>query len=428
MGKIAIVGFGQAGYCAVKAMRYAGYDGEIHVFEKDLCGPANPMLTTYFAGGRLMNRDDMYPYGKTEEIVTSLTITFRGGCCVERLFPATNELLLSNGEKERFDKILIATGAKAIYPRLKGVPGEHAFVMRTVEDAQRIKDYLAAKKIKSALVIGASMVGIKVAELLWNKGIPTTVADAAEHLFPLAALENVAGEIERRVSNRGISFLGKSIADEITPDGVLFSNGRHVRADLICFCIGTRSNIELVANTDILDGVSVKTNRGIVVDNYMQTNCQGIYAAGDCCEGTNLQTGETMIIGLWANACSQGETAGLNMAGVKTQYPGNVLHNITHFLDMDFVGIGDNRLKGDTVTLGSLSAGPYLEAVMAQGKMLCVNMLDLYPISGIVKSQFMKQFTGDTTGFTPEQKGMLLAHQVSAEFIKIIEGGVVHDA
>lgn len=424
MEKIAVIGFGQAGYCAVKAMRNAGHAGEINVFESGLCAPANPMLTTYYAAGKL-DRTDVYPYGKIEDIVSALGITFRSGCHVDQLLTATNELLLSDGQKERFDKILISTGAKAIYPRLKGIPHERVFVMRTMEDAQSIRDYIAKNEMKSALVIGASMVGIKVAELLLNKGLRTTIADAAGYLFPLSAFDNVAQEIQCRARNKGISFLWNSIAEEITPKGVYFANGTHVQADIICFCIGTSSNIELVANTDILDGLTVKTKRGIVVDSRMQTNCEGIYAAGDCCEGTNLQTGKTMIIGLWANACYQGETAGLNMAGVKAEYPGNILHNITHFMDMDFIGIGDNSLKGTPVTFGKLGGGPYFQAVMAQGKMQCVNMLDLYSISGIVKSQFMKQFTGDSTGFTPVQRGTLLANQVPAEIIEIIEGSAV---
>lgn len=87
----------------------------------------------------------------------------------------------------------------------------------------------------------------------------------------------------------------------------------------------------MTVQTDGKSDEKIRVNRGIVVDERMQTSMPGIYCAGDCSEGTSLQTGSTQIIGIWDNAARQGETAGANMAGVPTYYKGNILHNITLF-------------------------------------------------------------------------------------------------
>ena len=81
----------------------------------------------------------------------------------------------------------------------------------------------------------------------------------------------------------------------------------------------------------------------------METSVKGIYAAGDCAEGKNLQTGQPQLIGLWANAACQGRCAGSNMAGMQAEYEGNIIHNITHFMDMDFVSLGDRGTAGEQV-------------------------------------------------------------------------------
>ena len=122
-------------------------------------------------------------------------------------------------------------------------------------------------------------------------------------------------------------------------------------------------------------------DRGIVVDERMHTSAPDIFAAGDCCQGNNMQSGQTQIIGLWANAGVQGRVAGRNMAGAADETDGNILHNITHFLDMDFIGLGDNRLTGDTYTYTSRNKGFYLQDVYKrQGFQPCPGTVNSHPV------------------------------------------------
>ena len=143
------------------------------------------------------------------------------------------------------------------------------------------------------------------------------------------------------------------------------------------------------ANTALACQAGAEVNRGILVNEKMETTVPGIYAAGDCTEGCNIQSGQNMNIGLWANAAYQGRTAGANMAGITTEFKGNILHNITHFFHMDFIGFGDNRITGETVTYTNEEKGLYIQAVLKDGKVAGINILGSYRISGILKNHIL---------------------------------------
>ena len=469
MRTYAIVGFGTAGYHALKAIRRLDAGGTVDVYTNTGLAPYNPMLTTYYAGGKLSYRE-MFPFGSLEEI--QKTCSFRCICDTVKSVAAGRTVETENGEVRTYDKILIATGASAFAPAIPGLEPERRFFMRTDEDALRLSRALEDQRVKSAVVVGASMVGIKVAELLAKRGIRTVLADLASCMFPLAAYEDVAAEIGRRVEQKGVSLrFGRTIerveleageaekrpdaasgdAGERRPDAgcgdageqrpgtgcgrvpepesasprrprqiAVMTDGERLEADLVVLCIGTRANIGLV------DG-GIETNRAILVNERMETSAEGIYAAGDCCAGTNIQSGERQIIGLWANANHQGTVAGINMAGGNARFEGNILHNITHFMDMDFIGFGDNRIQGETLVFGSLKQGLYLKAVCRDGRIAGVNILDSYPVSGMIKNYMLRLFQEPESRLPPFQIGMLVKAGLTEEFIERLEAAVHGD-
>ncbi|WP_276852198.1 NAD(P)/FAD-dependent oxidoreductase [Enterocloster lavalensis] len=469
MRTYAIVGFGTAGYHALKAIRRLDAGGTVDVYTNTGLAPYNPMLTTYYAGGKLSYRE-MFPFGSLEEI--QKTCSFRCICDTVKSVAAGRTVETENGEVRTYDKILIATGASAFAPAIPGLEPERRFFMRTDEDALRLSRALEDKRVKSTVVVGASMVGIKVAELFAKRGIRTVLADLASCMFPLAAYEDVAAEIGRRVEQKGVSLrFGRTIERveleageaEQRPDAAcgdageqrpgagcgdageqrlgagcgrvpepesasprrprqiaVMTDGERLEADLVVLCIGTRANIGLA------DG-GIETNRAILVNERMETSAEGIYAAGDCCAGTNIQSGERQIIGLWANANHQGTVAGINMAGGNARFEGNILHNITHFMDMDFIGFGDNRIQGETLVFGSLKQGLYLKAVCRDGRIAGVNILDSYPVSGMIKNYMLRLFQEPESRFPPFQIGMLVKAGLTEEFIERLEAAVHGD-
>ena len=287
-------------------------------------------------------------------------------------------------------------------------------------DARRLRQRLEAGDVRSVTVIGASMVGIKIVELCREAGIACTLADLAERVFPLAALPDVSAEIQRRLAQPGVALrFGAAVtraeesARQVT---TWFAQGEAVTSDLLVLCIGTR------ARTELARAAGLEVDRGIVVDDSMQTSAPGIYAAGDCCQGREIMSGGHQIIGLWANAAYQGQTAGHCMAGDPVIFSGNILHNITHFMGMDFVGFGDVRTQGEVHRVGRPTDRRYIEAVVADGELRCVNLLDSYHISGVVKNYLMNRFTGNRAPLPTALRGLLAREGFTDEFLSLFEG------
>lgn len=425
MEHFAIIGFGCAGYHGLRAIREAGSPAQVDVYSETAVPPYNPMLTTYYTAGRLPY-EGLFPFGSLPEIAGEYRADLHTGVRVTKV-DAKERTVSAGGETRSYDKILIATGAAAFVPgSFAGLRG--AFCMRTVEDAVRLREAIEKREYKNAVIVGASMVGIKVAELLHNRGCQVTLADMAPHIFALAAYPEVSEMIEARLEKLGIrTAFGQAITgaeEELDEKGevknttVRLADGSELKTDLLVLNIGTR------AATGILDPAQVELDRGILVDERMETSAPGLYAAGDCCQGREMQSDARMIIGLWANAATQGRVAGRNMAGIPAETDGNILHNITHFLDMDFIGLGDNRLTGEVRTYQSPDKGFYIQAVIRDGKAVGFNILDNYGVSGILKAHLIKLLRGQRCPFSPEQGGQLIRYGLEESFIEALEARI----
>lgn len=420
MKRYAIVGFGCAGYHALSALRQSDANAEIHVFSDLDQPPANPMLTTYYAAGRLPY-DALFPFGDLSTISRRLSPTFHMGEPVTALDAGNRTLTWGDGAEMQFDAILLATGAMPVVPPLGITVGRRVLCMRTVADAKLLRERLDQGDIHTVTVIGASMVGIKIVELCQEAGITCTLADLADRIFPLAAFPDVSQEIQRRLAEKGVALrFGAALSHvEETDRQVIsyFSEGEPLPSDLLVLCIGTRARVELAK------AAGLTVNRGIVVNDSMETSAPGIYAAGDCCEGREIMSGGHQIIGLWANAAYQGQAAGHCMAGDPLIFSGNILHNITHFMGMDFVGLGDIRAQGDIYTVGKPTDSRYIEAVVSDGELRCVNLLDSYRISGVVKNYIMNRFCGNHAPLPTALRGMLAREGFTDQFLTLFEGG-----
>ena len=385
-----IVGNGCAGAECIKALRQSGYRGEIHLLTDSRWPISNPMLTTYYVAGKI-GFEGLFPYGAGQEFYLKHGVDLYPESVVVALDAKQKMVRAKSGLEIRYDQCLVATGATPVLPLIEGIGSDRVYTLRTVEDAIRLKEAMT-RAPKKVLVIGASMVGIKVMELFYKAGVEVCLADLAEHIFPLSAHPECARIVEERLEQRGIHLrFGAGIEKvEETSRGVraYFKGGTESEeADLLVMCIGVK------ANTGFIDRKQVAIDRGILVDEHMRTSIPGLYAAGDVAQGKNLLSGESEMIGLWSNARSQGRTAGRNMAGENESFRGNIPHNITHFMGMDFVGIGtvndhdrmEKKYDGKT----------YLLLFWKDGLLAGANFLDNYTGSGVVKNALMKGLRHD---------------------------------
>jgi 3-phenylpropionate/trans-cinnamate dioxygenase ferredoxin reductase subunit len=366
-----IVGNGCAGTECFKALRESGYNEKIYLFTDSKWPVANPMLTTYYVAGKI-GFEGLFPYGASQEFYLKYGVDVYVESPVAALDAEQKVVYAKSGLELKYDECLIATGATPVLPPIEGIGSDRIYTMRTVGDAVRLKE---------------AMVGIKVMELFYKAGVEVCLADLSQHIFPQAAHPECARIVEERLEQKGIKLrFGAGIEKvEETNRGVrAYFNGstESEDADLLVMCIGVK------ANTGFIDRKQVAIDRGILVDEHMRTRMPGLYAAGDVAQGKNLLSGESEMIGLWSNARYQGRTAGRNMAGKNEFFPGNIPYNITHFMGMDFVGIGnvndhdrmDKKYDGKT----------YIQLFWKDGLLAGANFLDSYTESGVIKNMLIK--------------------------------------
>lgn len=421
MKKIAIIGFGGAGYSAAREIRRLDPRAVIDVYSDTDTGPYNPMLTTYYVKDSLPY-EGMFPFGTLEEIAGTLDLNMKCRTPVTGLVPGERKIILSDGRQEIYDEILISTGASAVMPPVPGITLPGVFKMRTMEDAVDFKRKLDSGKVRGCVVIGASWVGIKVVEDLRARNIACTLVDGAPWMFYTAAFEETARRVRADLEQKGVAVsCGQMLsAIEREEDGrltaVMESKSRFT-ADLIAVCVGVRANTGFVRDSGLAMG------RAIVVDSRMRTNYDGIYAAGDCCEAIDTQSGKTRNIGVWFNAVRQGRTAGANMAGVPMEFDANVLVNLAHYLDYDFISIGDISACGpEDLVYEYEDETYYIRGTKNKGRIRCINVINSSDSNGLLKSIFTKSLKSPEAGLDVQSICYLMDKGFPAGFIEFLGG------
>lgn len=314
---VSIIGYGTAGVNAIIALRNAGYAGAIRVFSDTDTLPYSPILTSYYAGGE-KTYDECFPW--SEEELADLEVEVLAGSPVIDL-DVQNHVISTAEGSFTYSKCVIATGS---FPSAAGFPagrGYEPLMLRTMEDAERLKRTLEDESCNRVLVSGASMVALKILEACLNRGKKTTLVGMMPHVLDFNALPEAAVRFERGLERLGVELrLGQTIAevDRVAREGasggrdwqlkVRFANGEVEYFDEIAVSHGMRSNLGFIK-----PGV-LEIDRGLIVDEYMRTSDKDVYAAGDVAQGTELVSGEKRIVGIWKNAALQGACAGTAIA------------------------------------------------------------------------------------------------------------------
>ncbi len=247
------------------------------------------------------------------------------------------EVRLSSGRLV-YDRLLIATGSGPIMPDLPGLAGSGVFPLRTMEDALGIKSFARGKRI--AVVMGGGFVGTKAAIALRNLGMEVTMIEKLGQVLPQRLDERASKIVSDLIKAAGINIiLNDSIAEIIRSSGavksVRLSSGAALEADIIVIGVGTRPNVEAFRDSGI------RINKGILINELLQTSVADIYAAGDVVEYEDLISGVPSVSALWTNAEEMGRFAGKNMAGGKIKYRGFLsVMNSTDILGVPVISVG----------------------------------------------------------------------------------------
>ena len=346
MAKYAIVGASAAGIAAVEAIRKVDQTGAIVVITEEACAHySRPMISDLVSGKADVQKMNC----KTDDFWKINNAETRIGKKAVSLNLTEKTVNLEDGEKIVYEKLLLATGGKPFVPKMDGQEKDGVFTFTNLSDAQRLADKIDNIHAKSAVVIGAGLIGISVTEALVKRGLKVTVVELQESILSLLLDVKSSDIVEVIIRKAGVDFatgqtvqkiVGKPENDDAV-GGVILTKGEKVICDLVIVAIG------VVPRTELVTGTAVKINRGIVVDNMMQTNVPDVYASGDVAEAYDFIMNQNRLLPLWPLAVLEGQVAGYNMAGKKTTYMGGTNMSSLKYFGTPIVSIGLANPKED---------------------------------------------------------------------------------
>jgi len=258
---------------------------------------------------------------------------------VKEIDPAKKTVLRDDGASIPFDKLILATGSRAV---TLGELKKGIFKLKTLQDADEILKHGG----KKAVVIGAGPIGIEVGIALFQRGYRVSILEMMDHVLPLGLDNMGASKVKAILEERGIEVFSSERSESILGTEQvkgLVTNRREIECDTLVWAVGMRPNVELAAKS----GIQVGDKGGIHVNSRMETSIPDIYACGDCVESNDILTGEPYPNLFWHNAKRQGVVVARNCAGFPTDYPGS--HNL---LNVDVFG---NHVAGFGFTEAALN-------------------------------------------------------------------------
>ena len=359
--KIVIVGGGAAGFAAAEMLRREQFAGEIVMLSQETDGPVDrPNLSKDYLAGSA--QADWIPL-RSEDFYRDLKIDLRVGVEVDTIDVAGRAVVLKDGARLAYDRLLLATGAEPNRLPVPGADRPNVHVLRTLSDSNAIISN--AKDARRAVVIGASFIGLEAAASLRARDIEVHVV-GPEKIPMERVLGPEMGQCVRSLhEEHGVIFHLEEGVSAIDERGVVLKSGELIAADLVVSGIGVRPRLALAEKA----GLAI--DRGVVVDRHLQTSAPGIYAAGDIARWPDPHSGENIRVEHWVVAERQGQVAARNMLGAHEAFDAVPFFWSQHY-DIPINYVGHAEKWDEIVVHGEIMAHDCLLEYRLNGKTLAV--------------------------------------------------------
>jgi len=347
--KILIVGGVAGGATAAARLRRLDEQAEIIIFERgEYISFANCGLP-YYIGGQIEEKSSLTlqtPQSFNARFDVDVR-TFSEMIAINKANKTVEVKNIKTGEifTESYDKLVLSPGAVPIVPKIDGIDSDKVFTLRNIPDTYRIKDYIDQKGPKKAVIVGGGYIGIEMAESLSDAGLDVTVVELTGHVIASIDFE-MACDVHNHLRQKGVTLIlndgVKAIAETGTGLNVTLGKGE-ILCDMVILSVGVRPESNLAKSADL----TLNPRGAIVVNEYMQTSDENIYAVGDAVETTDTVTGEKGYVPLAGPANKQGRIAADNICGIKSKYKGTQGSGILKCFDLTVActGITEARAK-----------------------------------------------------------------------------------
>lgn len=332
--KYVIIGNSAAAVGCVEGIRKHDKKGSITIISDEKHHVYSRPLISYYLAGKVKPENMVY---RKADFYDKNEVKLLLGKRAAAIDPEAKTVTLEDGKEVKYDKLLIATGSSPFVPPTAELRDQdNVFTFLKYDDALGIEKLV--NKQSRVVVIGAGLIGLKAAEGLAPVAGSVHVVELAPRVLPMILDDAAAQPVKRRIEQQGVVFhLGitaEKVIGEKRVEKVMLKDGTELDCDILVMAVGVRPN------TAEAKAAGVNVNRGIIVDDNMRTNVEGIYAAGDVTESVDMVTGEKKIMALWPNAYAQGFAAGADMAGAKSGFSGVFPMNAVGFFGLSLITAG----------------------------------------------------------------------------------------
>ena len=326
MKKVLIVGGVAGGASTATRLRRLDESLEIVIFEKgEYVSFANCGLP-YYIGDIIQNRESLLVQ-TPESLKARFNLDVRVNSEVIEVNGGDKKVRVKtrDGEEyeENFDFLVLATGAKPLFPPIKGIENKKIFTLRNINDMDKIKSEIKSNAVKKAVVVGGGYVGIEIAENLKHLGIDTRLVEAAPHI--LAPFDSeISNILEYELVNNEIELMTSEKVVEFQEDGnkiiIKLESGKSVTTDMVILSIGVSPDTKFLQGS----GINLGERGHILVNENLETNIDGVYALGDSILVKNYITNQDVAIPLAGPANRQGRIVAGNIVGRNEKYKGSL--------------------------------------------------------------------------------------------------------
>jgi len=352
--RLVVIGGVAAGMSAASRARRLNPKIEIMVFEKSGFVSYGSCGLPYFVSDVIKAPENLVVYdAKFFKEKRNIDVYLHHE--VLKIFPAKRSVLVKDLEKDKefevgYDKLVIATGARAVKPNIKGIDLNGIFTIRFLEDGIAIKNFIRENSPKKALIIGAGYIGMEMAEALVSLGIDVTIVEVMPNI--LGSMDDEINEVvEAELQKNGVKLLKSTSVVEFVGDGfvrkAILNNGSSLDVDLVIVGAGIKPNSEIARDA----GIEIGRSGAIAVNQRMETNIPGVFAAGDCAEAFHLVLGRPVYIPLGTTANKQGKVAGENAVGGNAIFKGIVGTAVFKVFELEVArtGISEKQAKEEGI-------------------------------------------------------------------------------
>lgn len=371
--KVIIIGGGAAGASCAARLRRLNESAQILILEKtNEISIANCGLP-YYVSGVISDRDNIL-VSNPEKFKTWFNIDVRLNSEVVKIDRKNKAVQLNNGESLSYDKLVLAQGASPIIPQFEGMENSKVFGVRTLNDADKIKDYIKNNNPQKAVVVGGGFIGIEMAENLCEMGIKTTLVELGDQILAPVDKE-VALFAQNAMIEKGVELILSDGVNRFAGDKIVLNSGSEIEFDIVIMAIGVKSEINLAKDAGL------EVGRGIIVNDFMQTVDEDIYAAGDSVEVKDFVSDMNTLIPLAGPANRQGRIIADNICGIASSYKKSQGTSVIKVFGLTVASVGNNekQLKQKniqywkTYTFGRSHAGYYPDSSQILFKLLFSN-------------------------------------------------------